>query len=264
MIVAIDAECINAAHGASTANPGGTMERYVGSLARVLSASPRSPVDKVVLLTSPANHPRLRPLRDERCDVVVVSRPLFQGRPVVDWTDLLTRHPKAGSDLLAAHQQEKLQIMVRTGASVIHFPTDAQELMEVDAAVVVSIHGDECGVPLSALLADALVVQSPEALSRIIELGSISPAKAFLAQVRYCEETVGSESQCDGKPGGVPAADDGGQCPPYLQDRAEPALIPTTVKVDKHLRTLADPRCLEALGDAYEHALASYQLRKAA
>jgi hypothetical protein len=201
MRVAVDADTLPPAAPA--------LEAYVATLVRALQRG-ASPAERLVLFTRPENHARFETLRDARTDVVVARRPLFAGREVADWAPLLDRHPKVGGDLLAGHQQAKLRVMRQLGAQVVHFPADAREMMEIDAPVVLTVHG---AAPfLSTVLADALVVHGDAADP------ALPHGKTFAA--RFASP-------------GAADADDG------------------------------DPM-LTALGEAYEHALASFEFRKAA
>jgi hypothetical protein len=213
MNVAIDADCLppSAQHC-----DGADLTVYTFSLIRALQ-SPASPVDHLLVLTHPDNHGRFEALRDERTDVARVPRPLFEGRPVTDWTALLDHHPRLGADLLAAHHQSKLRLLRQLGAQVLHFPTDARERMEIDFPLAVTL---QQGRPsLSATLADAVIVHTPDLLPHL------PAAKTFLASF----------------PSIVPAPDaDNVQMPACAAD------------------------LLASLSEAYEHALASFELRKAA
>jgi hypothetical protein len=169
------------------------------------------------VLTRPDNHGRFEPLRDDRTDVIPSPRPLFEGRIVTDWTALLDAHPRLGADLLAAHQQAKLRLLLQLGASVLHFPTDARERMEIDFPIAVTI---QQGRPsLSATLADAVIVHTPDLLPHL------PAAKTFLASF--------------------------------------PSIVPTP-DADNPFASACAADLLASLSEAYEHALASYQLRKAA
>ena len=216
MNVVIDADCLPP----TPAGPGRSDEPdltvYTFCLVRALQ-SPHSPVDRILVMTRPDNQGRFEPLRDESTDVVPVHRPLFEARPVADWRALLDHHPRLGADLLTAHQQAKRRLILELGGDVLHFPTDARELMEMDLPIAVTIgHGR---ASLSVALADAVIVHTPDLPSRL------PPAKTFLAAF----------------PSIVPMPD---------------ADIPDT---------RACPDDLPAsLCEAYEHALASFELRKAA
>jgi hypothetical protein len=216
MNVAIDADCLSP----TPADPGRSDEPdltvYTFSLVRALQ-SPRSAVDRVIVLTRPDNQGRFEPLRDDRTDVVPIHRPLFEGRPVVDWPALLDHHPRLGADLLADHQQAKRRLILALGGDVLHFPTDARELMEIDLPIAVTIqHGR---TSLSVALADAVIVHTPDLPAHL------PPAKTFLA--------------------------------------AFPSIVPTP-DAEKPYTPACTDDLLASLSEAYEHALASFELRKAA
>jgi hypothetical protein len=218
MNVAIDADCVPAANppGATHSCGDPDLTVYTFCLIRALQ-SPASPVDHLLVLTHPDNHGRFEPLRDDRTDVVRVPRPLFEGRPVADWTVLLDHHPRLGADLLAAHHQATLRLLRQLGAQVLHFPTDARERMEIDFPIAVTIQ--EGRPSLSATLADAVIVHTGDLLRHM------PPAKTFLASF----PSIGGPPDADNVP--MPA------CTADL---------------------------LASLSEAYEHALASFELRKAA
>jgi hypothetical protein len=217
MNVAIDADCLPptlAVTRGRSDEPDLTV--YTFALVRALQ-SPRSPVDRVLVLTRPDNQGRFEPLRDDRTDVIPIHRPLFEGRPVVDWPALLDHHPRLGADLLADHQQAKRRLILELGGDVLHFPTDARELMEIDLPIAVTIqHGQ---TSLSITLADAVIVHTPDLPARL------PPAKTFLA--------------------------------------AFPSIVPTP-DADKPYTPACPDDLLASLCEAYEHALASFELRKAA
>ena len=213
MNVAIDADCLPlSAQHCDDAD----LTVYTFSLIRALQSA-ASPVNHLLVLTHADNHGRFEPLRDERTDVARVPRPLFEGRPVIDWTTLLDHHPRLGAELLAAHHQSKLRLLRQLGAQVLHFPTDARERMEIDFPLAVTL---QQGRPsLSATLADAVIVHTPDMLPHL------PASKTFLASF----------------PSIVPAPDaDNVQMPACAAD------------------------LLASLSEAYEHALASFELRKAA
>jgi hypothetical protein len=215
MRVAVDADCL-AADGGEAAR--GLME-YVCALARAL----RPVVERVMLITRSENHARFEPLRDELTDVVLVRRPLFEGREVADWAGLLEAHPRVGGDLLAAHQQEKLRVMGQLGAQVLHFPTDSYELMEIDVPIVLTAWEAKPRC-LSAELADALVVHDRG-------LSGLPQGKTFVVPMPSTDFAR--------------AADD-----ELMRAPAEEAATSSAAAT--------------ALAEAYEHALASFELRKAA
>ena len=198
-------------------------------------------IERVVVLTNPHNHARFETLRDERCDVAMVHRPLFEGRTVADWSGLLFRHPRTGAELLTDHLAAKLRIVRELGAGIVHFPGDASEAMDLDAPVVVSLHGDfasgEPACPLSATLAHAVILESEAARERLCERSHVSWAKVFVA-------------------------------PPPAPGRQGSTLA--VCEADKSEdRDLADLRAAReafaaAICEAYEHAIASFELRSAA
>jgi hypothetical protein len=229
MNVAIDVDCLPLAdhtapeHRASHLRydtPAAFLEAYATNLVRILQTI-ESPVDRVVIVTRPENHAKFEPLRDERTEIAVLRRPLFEGHAIDHWPTLLDRHPRIGAELLCAHQQEKLRLMNQLGVEVLHFPTDARELMEIDAPVALTLHTPTSA--LSATLADAIVVHCRELYPRL----DLPRPKIF------CAPWPSSSS-----------SDQAG-----LADDQESA---------------ASLSFADALGDAYEHALASYELRKAA
>lgn len=213
MNVAIDADCLPPAP-LHSGDPDLTV--YTFSLIRALQ-SLHSPVDRLLVLTHPDNHGRFEPLRDDRTDVVRISRPLFEGRPVSDWAGLLDHYPRIGADLLAAHHQAKLRLLLQLGAHVLHFPTDAGERMEIDFPIAVTIQ--EGRPSLSATLADAVIVHQADLFS------DLPAAKTFLAS--FPSIVARPDADNDSMP--ACAAD-----------------------------------LLASLSEAYEHALASFELRKAA
>jgi hypothetical protein len=207
MRVAVDADCLAVDGGEPR------LLAYVGNLVRALGSG----FEGVLVLTRAENHARLETLRDERTDVVLVRRPLFEGREVADWAGLMAAHPRVGAELLASHLHEKVRIIGQLGAAALHFPVDGGELMEIDLPIVLSVHS-ESPARLSAELADALVVHEagraeglPQSKTFVVPIGSIDSA---------------------------PAAD------------------------NEVMRTSEGAACL--LAEAYEHALASFELRKAA
>jgi hypothetical protein len=215
MNVAIDTDCLplpTFARRCETTD----LTVYTFSLIRGLQ-TPDSPVDRLLVLTRDESHTRFEPLRDGRTDVALINRPLFEGRPVGDWAALLEHHPRVGGELLAEHQGHKLRVMAELGASVLHFPTDAHELMEIDCPIVLTLH--DARAVLSSTLADALVVHSPDLRPMLPHF------KTFCA---LFPSTPG-EARADESPMPAPRYD------------------------------LVGPLC-----EAYEHALASYELRKAA
>jgi hypothetical protein len=213
MRVAVDADCLAVECGVER-----SMIEYVGWLSRALAPA----VERVLVLTRAENHARLETLRDDRTDVVLVRRPLFEGREVADWAALFWSHPRVGGELLAAHLQEKLRVIGQLGAQALHFPTDAGELMEIDLPIVLSVHGEPApSCRLSMDLADALVVHDAGGA------GVLRAAKTFLVPMGSIVST--------------PAAD------------------------NDPMRLCAGAACAAVtLAEAYEHALASFELRKVA
>jgi hypothetical protein len=226
MNVAIDVDCLPVADHAAPDRashlrydtPAAFLEAYATNLVRILQAID-SPVERVVIVTRPENHARFEPLRDERTEIALLNRPLFEGHAIDHWPTLLDRHPRIGADLLCGHQIEKLNLMNQLGVEVLHFPVDARELMEIDAPVALTLHTPTSA--LSATLADAIVVHCSELYPRL----DLPRPKIF------CAPWPGGSSDPTG------LADD--------QERAA-------------------AKFADALADAYEHALASYELRKAA
>jgi hypothetical protein len=216
MNVAIDADCLPATPAAMGRSDEPDLTVYTFSLVRALQSAD-SRVGRLLVLTRPDNQGRFEPLRDDRTDVIPVNRPLFEGRPVADWAAMLDHHPRLGADLLAEHQQGKRRLVLELGGDVLHFPTDAREIMEIDLPVVVTIrHGRAA---LSIALADAVIVHTPDLPARL------PLAKTFLA--------------------------------------AFPSIDPMPHADNPDTRACPDD-LLASLAEAYEHALASFELRKAA
>lgn len=211
MRVAIDADCLPA----DDREP--HWVDYITGLARALTGI----IDGVLVLTRAENHARLETLRDDHTDVVLVRRPLFEGREVADWAALLSAHPRVGGELLSAHLQEKLRIIAQLGAQALHFPADAGELMEIDLPIVLSVHGQAIPSCLSADLADALVLHDAE------RAADLPHAKTFLVPIGSIVSTPAADNE-------QVRRSQGGQCSAVT------------------------------LAEAYEHALASFELRKAA
>ena len=231
MIVAIDVDVVAA---------DAEVERYAREVAGSMLLRNQF-VERVVVLTNDQNHARFETLRDERCDVAMVHRPLFEGRTVADWSGLLSRHPRTGAELLTDHLAAKLRIVRELGAGVVHFPGDAAEAMDLDAPVVVSLHGDfasaDPACPLSATLAHAVILESDAARERLCDRSHVSWSKAFVA-------------------------------PPPMPDRQLSTLAASEADNDGD-RDLADLRAAResfaaAICEAYEHAIASFELRSAA
>jgi hypothetical protein len=198
-------------------------------------------VERLVVLTNPHNHARFETLRDERCDVAMVHRPLFEGRTVADWSSLLFRHPRTGAELLTGHLAAKLRIVRELGAGIVHFPADAAEAMDLDAPCVVSLHGDFASVdpacPLSATLAHAVILESEAAQEHLCGRSHVAWAKAFVAPPPATYRQLSTRE--------APEAD------------------------NDEDRDLADLRAAResfaaAICEAYEHAIASFELRSAA
>jgi hypothetical protein len=231
MIVAIDVDVM-----ADCAE----VERYAKEVAGSLLLREQA-IERLVVLTSPQNHARFETLRDERCDVAMMHRPLFEGRTVADWSGLLFRHPRTGAELLTEHLAAKLRIVRELGAGVVHFPGDPADAMDLDAPVVVSLHGDFAGAdpacPFSATLAHAVILESEAARERLCGRSHVPLSKAFVAP---------------------PPPSDG-----QLSTRA------ASEADDDQDRDLADLRAAReafaaAICEAYEHAIASFELRSAA
>lgn len=210
MIVAIDAEAALEEQQLA----------HTTHLARLLTT-----IDGVVVLTRPENHAQLETLRDERCDIALVRRPLFEGHVVASWRELLTQQPRLGAELLGEFQREKLRIIGQFGAEAVLFPADAAEAMDIDAPIIACLTGPfERLSVLSAGEADAVLLESQLAAQFLVQHG-VSPAKLFVA----CSASTHSHYQADELIGHDP--------------RLELARV---------------------VADACEFALASYQLRKAA
>jgi hypothetical protein len=216
MIVAIDAD----------AGSGGTnVDGYVRIIVSALLARDGA-VERIVVMSNVENHARFEMLRDERCDVAMVRRPLFEGHTVSDWPALLSRQPRAGAELLGGHLQEKLRIIRELGVDVVHFPADAAEAVNLDLPTVVSLHdAAQAECPPSAALAHAVILTSDEARERLCAACAVSRDKAFVAPW----------------PGGAVSLNGAG------------------VADDVGYDSFAAAIC-----EAYEHALASFELRDAA
>ena len=230
MIVALDAEA---------AGDCVTAERYLREVVASLLARD-APVERVVVLTGGQNHAGFETLRDERCDLAMVRRPLFEGRTVRSWADLLSRDPRAGAELLSDHLAQKLRIVRELGASVVHFPREVAIGMDINAPLVVSLqsdaHWDGDSLPIAANLAHAVVVESEAARLRLCAAAGVAWAKAFVAA---CPESSGQVST---------------DAPPDADDEK------------RELRDLRARReaFAAAVCEAYEHALASFELKGAA
>jgi hypothetical protein len=217
MIVAIDVDA-----GCEA----GDTEDYVRCLVAALLAR-EGPVHRVVVLTHSDNHAAFEMLRDERCDVAMIRRPLFAGHPVSDWPALLSRQPRAGAELLAGYLQEKLRVIRELGAAVVHFPGGTVEEMGLNIPMVVSVRGEAEGeCPLSATLAHAVIAGSEEARERLCGACRVPREKAFVA--RWPVSAGGSS-------------------------------VAGRVADDSGYEAFAAAVC-----EAYEHAVASFELRDAA
>jgi hypothetical protein len=221
MTVAIDTDSAPPREGGDVA-----VDRYVRELVGSL-LSGGGPVDRIVLLTNAENHARFETLRDEHCDVAMVHRPLFEGRPVEDWSALLARYPTSGAELLSGHLQEKLRIVRELGAAVVHLLADPPQAMPAEAPVVVSLLGESA---VSSTLAHAVIVPAETVKEQLCAGWGVSREKVFVAP--WAGETATREASSI--EAGV--ADD-----------------------SKGREAFAAAVC-----EAYEHALASFELRNAA
>ena len=217
MTVAIDVDCsTHAGAGAPSDGPDPAAHTYVPALVSALLSS-NTAVTRIVLLTNDDTHANFEMLRDEHCDVAMLHRPLFEGRPVKDWPALLSRHPTSGAELLAGHLQEKLKIIKELRASVVHVLANPPEAMLVETPVIISLPA-QC--PASAPPAHAVIVPSAATKERLCVEFGVPRDKVFVA----------------------------------------PSSVDPTVA--------DDPKCRKAFAaavcEAYEHALASFELRNAA
>jgi len=221
MTVAIDVDCsTHAGAGAPSDGPDLSAYTYVPALVCALLSN-NTPVTRIVLLTNDDTHAHFEMLRDEHCDVAMLHRPLFEGRPVKDWPALLSRHPTSGAELLAGHLQEKLRIIKELRASVVHVLANPLEAMLVEIPVIISL--DQC--PPSPPPAHAVIVPSAATKERLCVECGVPREKVFVAP-----------------------------CP------REPSSIDPAVADDpKSRKAFAAAVC-----EAYEHALASFELRNAA
>jgi hypothetical protein len=137
-----------------------------------------APVTRIILLTNDATHARFDLLRDEHCDVAMIHRPLFEGRPVTDWKALLARYPRSGAELLTGHVQEKLRIIRDLGANIVHSLGDVFESIHEQLPLVVSLQDESA---TSATNAHAVIVPTNAGKQRLCKSRDISPEKVFVA-----------------------------------------------------------------------------------
>ncbi|MGB7159651.1 MAG: glycosyltransferase family 1 protein [Tepidisphaeraceae bacterium] len=132
MIVAIDTNCIL---------PGkvGGIENYVLGLVAALKAHAPS-VSRLVLVTRLENRDLFEPFADDRCEVMLVERPHYQGKRVADWAALSAQDAQAGARLLAEYQRTKVAMIHERGANVVHFPGNAINPLDIDLPAVLNLH----------------------------------------------------------------------------------------------------------------------------
>jgi len=97
-------------------------------------------VRRLVLVTRPENHDLFVPLTDDRCDVMCVPRPTYNGAAVTDWTTLAAQDAPAHARLLAEYQQAKVAMIHESGADVVHFPGNAINPLDIDLPAVLNLH----------------------------------------------------------------------------------------------------------------------------
>jgi len=223
MTVAIDVDCSTAHAGARAPSDGPDPVAYTYAPALVSALlSFNGPVSRIVLLTNDDTHAHFEMLRDEHCDVAMLHRPLFEGRPVKDWPNLLSRHPTSGAELLTGHLQEKLKIIRELGASVVHVMSNPPEAMLVETPVIISLT-TQC--PHAPPPAHAVIVPTAATKERLCVECGVPRDKVFVAP-------------CPREPSSID--------PPVADD-------------SKSRKAFAAAVC-----EAYEHALASFELRNAA
>jgi glycosyltransferase involved in cell wall biosynthesis len=132
MIVALDTNCI------LPGRVGGIESHVMGIVEALLGQA--AWLRRLVLVTRPENDELFRAFEGKRCTAVLQERPVFQGERITNWASLLTAHPEQGRRLLAEFQQDKLALLRRARADVVHFPGSALNPLEIDLPTVLTLH----------------------------------------------------------------------------------------------------------------------------
>jgi glycosyltransferase involved in cell wall biosynthesis len=132
MIVAIDTNCIL---------PGqvGGIENYTVGLVEALRL-PRSPAQRLLLLTRPENHELFSGFADARTRVLLLDRPLYNGAVVENWAELLKNDPLNGRRALVEFQHAKANLLRKHGADLVHFPGNTINPLDLDWPIVLNLH----------------------------------------------------------------------------------------------------------------------------
>ncbi len=190
MIVALDTNCI------LPGRVGGIESYVIGIIEALLGNAPW--VQRLILLTRTENNEAFRHFRSNRCAATLQNRPILNGKPVTNWAQALTAHPEEATRLLHHFQQDKLQLLQREKADVIHFPGGALNPMRLNLPAVLTLHdlqhrrfpqyftdaerhNRETYWNESARCADAVVTSSDFTATDIANQLALSPGKLFVA-----------------------------------------------------------------------------------
>lgn len=132
MIVALDTNCI------LPGRVGGIESYVIGIIEALLDNAPW--VRRLILLTREENDELFRSFQCERCSVILQNRPILNGKPITNWAQALATHPEESTHLLHQFQQDKLRLLQRERADVVHFPGGALNPMRLNLPAVLTLH----------------------------------------------------------------------------------------------------------------------------
>jgi glycosyltransferase involved in cell wall biosynthesis len=205
MIVALDTNCI------LPGRVGGIESHVIGIIEALLADAPW--LQQMILVTRAENDDLFRTFQSNRCTLLLQTRPILNGRPITNWAQSLAAHPTDAARLLRQFQQDKLQLLRRAGADVVHFPGCAMNPMQLDLPAVVTLHdlqhrrfpeyftdaelhNRETYWRESARRADAVLTASTFAANDIIDQFDVPPTKLFVA-IPAVRDIFSQPAQCD-------------------------------------------------------------------
>jgi glycosyltransferase involved in cell wall biosynthesis len=206
MILALDTNCI------LPGRVGGIESYVIGVIEALLGHAPW--LARLELLSRPENDALFRGYASARCGVHLLPRPTYRGQPVANWAALMQSDRAAGESLLAAFGRQKIDLLHRIKADVVHFPGGTINPTDIDLPVALTIHDvqhrrfpgyfsqaelhdREKWWPASADRAGAIIADSQFAAGEIREQFGVAESKLCVA-LPAARETFFKRDQASG------------------------------------------------------------------